>query len=49
MLCHRHASTEDANVNAVTILSTQGDMVPMYLEESLVDLEHLFRGFIERE
>jgi hypothetical protein len=45
----RHASTEDANVNAVTILSTQGDMVPMYLEESLVDMEHLFRGFIERE
>src|SRR6266581_710853 len=45
----RHASTEDANVNAVTILSTQGDMVPMYLEESLVEMEHLFRGFIERE
>ena len=45
----RHASTEDANVNALTILSTQGGMVPMYLEDSLADMEHLFRGFIERE
>jgi hypothetical protein len=45
----RHASTEDANVNALTILSTHGDMVPMYLEDSLVQMEHLFRGFIERE
>ena len=45
----RHASTEDANVNAVTILSTQGGMVPMYLEDSLAEMEHLFRGFIERE
>ncbi len=45
----RHASTEDANVNALTILSTQGDMVPMYLDDSLAEMEHLFRGFIERE
>jgi hypothetical protein len=45
----RHASTEDANVNAVTILSTQGGMVPMYLEDSFAEMEHLFRGFIERE
>lgn len=45
----RHASTEDANVNAITILSTQGDMVPMYLEDSLGEMEHLFRGFIERD
>jgi hypothetical protein len=36
-------------VNAVTILSTQGGMVPMYLEDSLAEMEHLFRGFIERE
>ena len=43
----RHASTEDANVNAVTILSTQGGMIPMYLEESLAALEHLFRGLID--
>ena len=44
----RHASSEDANVNALTILSTQGGMVPMYLEHILDDMEHLFRGFIER-
>jgi len=44
----RHASTEDANVNAITSLSTQGGMVPMYLEDSLDEMEHLFRGFIER-
>ena len=45
----RHASTEDANVNAVTILSTQGGMVPMYVDDSFVEMEHVFRGFIERE
>jgi len=45
----RHASTEDANVNALTILSTQGGMVPIYVEESLGDMEHLFRGFVERD
>jgi hypothetical protein len=45
----RHASTEDANVNALTILSTHGGMVPMYLDESLAEMEHLFRGFIDRE
>jgi hypothetical protein len=45
----RHASTEDANVNAIAILSTQGGMVPMYVEDSLGEMEHLFRGFIERE
>jgi hypothetical protein len=45
----RHASTDDANVNAIAILSTQGGMVPMFMEHSLRDMEHLFRGFIERE
>jgi hypothetical protein len=44
----RHASTEDANVNAITILSTQGGMVPIYVEDSLANMEHLFQGFIER-
>ena len=44
----RHATAEDANVNAVIILSTQGGMVPTYVEDSLVEMEHLFRGFIER-
>ena len=44
----RHASSEDANVNALTILSSQGGLVPMYLEHILDDMEHLFRGFIER-
>jgi hypothetical protein len=43
----RHASTEDANVNALTILSSQGGMVPVYLEDSLGDMEHFFRGFID--
>lgn len=45
----RHASTEDASVNAIAILSTQGGMVPMYVEDSLGELEHLFQGFIERD
>ena len=44
----RHATAEDANVNAVIILSTQGGMVPTYVEDSLVEMEHLFGGFIER-
>lgn len=45
----RHATAEDANVNAVIILSTQGGMVPTYVEDSLAEMEHLFGGFIERE
>jgi hypothetical protein len=45
----RHASSEDANVNAITILSTQGGMVPMYLDSILGDMAHLFHGFIERD
>src|SRR6185295_20146028 len=45
----RHASTEDANVNALAILSTQGGMVPLYVEDSLAEMEHLFRAFIEDE
>ncbi len=45
----RHASTDDANVNAIAILSTHGDMVPIFLESSIGDMEHLFRGFIERD
>lgn len=44
----RHATAEDANVNAVIILSTQGGMVPTYVEDSLAEMEHLFRGIIER-
>jgi len=45
----RHASSEDANVNAITILSTQGGMVPMYLDSILDDMAPLFRAFIERD
>ena len=45
----RHATTEDANVNALTILSEQGEMIPMFLDESLAQMEHLFRDLIERE
>lgn len=44
----RHATAEDANVNAVIILSTQGCMVPTYVEDSLAEMEHLFGGGIER-
>ena len=44
----RHATAEDANVNAVIILSTQGGMVPTYVEDSLAEMEHLFRGYIDR-
>ena len=44
----RNATAEDANVNAVIILSTQGGMVPTYVEDSLAEMEHLFGGFIER-
>ena len=43
----RHASTEDASVNALTILSTQGGMIPLYLEDILVQMEHWFRGLID--
>ena len=45
----RHASTEDANANALAILSEQGGMIPMFLEESLAGMEHLFRDLIDRE
>jgi len=45
----RHATTEDANVNALTILSEQGEMIPMFLEGSLAEMQHLFRDLIERE
>ena len=45
----RHASTEDANVNAVIILSTQGGMMATYMEESLAGMEHLFRGYIDQD
>ena len=33
---------------AVIILSTQSGMVPTYVEDSLAEMEHLFRGYIER-
>jgi hypothetical protein len=36
-----YVPTEDANVNAVIILSTQGGMVPTYVEDSLAEMEHL--------
>jgi hypothetical protein len=44
----RAATAEDANVNAVIILSTQGGMVPTYIEDSLADMEHLFRSYINQ-
>ena len=44
----RQASTEDANANAVIILSTQGGMVSTYMEESLAEMEHLFQGYTNR-
>ncbi len=45
----RQATTEDANANAVIILSTQGGMVSTYMEESLVEMENLFRGYSKRD
>ena len=41
----RHAIAEDANVNAVIILSTHGDMVPMSAEDRLADIAKWFRGY----
>ena len=41
-----HASNEDANVNAVIILATQGTMVPNYIESSLSELEHIFSQYM---
>lgn len=38
----RHASTEDANVNAVIILSSFGDTVDTSLENDLDEIEYLF-------
>ena len=45
----RQATTEDANANAVIILSTQGGMVATYMEDSLADMEHLFQGYIDQD
>lgn len=44
-----YAAPEDANVNAVIILSAQGDMVLAYVEDSLQEMKYLLREFIERE
>ena len=41
-----HASNEDASVNAVIILATQGTMVPNYIESSLAELEHIFGQYM---
>ena len=45
----RHATAEDANVNAVIILSTHGGMVPMAAEDRLADMAPWFRGYVERK
>lgn len=37
-----HASNEDANVNAVIVLSTYGDTLQSFLEDSLQEIESLF-------
>jgi hypothetical protein len=42
----RHASNEDANVNAVIILATHGTMIPNYIESSLAELEHMFSKYL---
>lgn len=42
----RHASNEDANVNAVIILATHGTMVPNYIESSLAELENIFSKYL---
>ena len=41
----RHAIAEDANVNAVIILSTHGDMVQMSADDRLADIAKWFRGY----
>jgi hypothetical protein len=38
-----HASHQDANVNAVIVLSTFGDTMHSFLEDSLQEIESLFR------
>lgn len=38
-----HASNEDANVNAVIVLSTYGDTMHSFLEDSLQEVESLFQ------
>jgi len=42
----RHASNEDANVNAVIILATHGTMVPNYIESNLAELERIFTKYL---
>ncbi|MEK7293866.1 MAG: hypothetical protein AAB049_02705 [Nitrospirota bacterium] len=39
-----HASAQDANVNAVIVLSTFGSAVDSYLEESLAEIAPLFNS-----
>jgi hypothetical protein len=41
-----HASREDANVNAVIILSTFGATLDHFLENSLNSIEYMFRDYI---
>lgn len=38
-----HASNEDANVNAVIVLSTYGDTMHSFLEDSLQEIESMFQ------
>lgn len=40
-----HASNQDANVNAVIVLSTFGDTMQFFLEDSLREIEPLFQDF----
>ena len=41
-----NASNEDANVNAVIILATHGNVLPSYLESSLAELENMFSTYL---
>jgi len=40
------ASTEDANMNAVVILSAYASMVPFSIENKLAEMEYLFREYM---
>ena len=41
------ASNKDANVNAVVILHSIGDLVPYFIEHGMEELEHLFAMYMD--
>ena len=41
-----HASEKDANVNAVVILHSYGDLISFFIENNLAEIKYLFQKFI---